>query len=309
VTFYLCAGCWAKNVELSGASSEFVEFNWSKGCVLRDSWIHDPQEANSGRGYGAHVLYWNSDHLVENNVFEKCRHSVAYEGGGSGCVVGYNFMWRDWESDSDPVWLGDDFIFHGAHPYMNLGEGNIHQQYVPDDIWGSSSHNTYFRNQATGAGDWPQTATENQRAVIVVRHNYGYNFVGNVLGTPGTALKSGPSSACGGDTLWSIGCEGFSSGESPPGDPQVLATLVHCGNYSYASQVGASPYGSFAAGALPGIDADCGQAIPASLYRNGKPAWFGSCPWPPIGPDVAGLVVDIPAKRMREHGSYTWGCP
>ena len=169
VTFSACAGCWAQNVDLSGASSEFVEFNWSKGCVLRDSMIHDPQQADSGRGYGAHVLYWNSDHLVENNMFEKTRHAVAYEGGGSGCVIGYNYLYRDWESDSDSAWLGDDLIFHGAHPYMNLAEGNIHQQYIGDNIWGSSSHNTYFRNQATAAGDWPAVATENRKAIVLVQ--------------------------------------------------------------------------------------------------------------------------------------------
>jgi hypothetical protein len=278
--------------------------------VLRDSTIHDPAEANSGRGYGAHVLDWNSDHLIENNAFVKCRHSMAYEGGGSGCVVGYNYLYRDWESDSDPVWLGDDMIFHGAHPYMNLAEGNIHQQYIQDFVWGSASHNTYFRNHATAAGDYSATATENQRAVILVQFSYDYNVAGNVLGTPGTALPNGPSSDCGsGDALWSVGCSGLSSGESPPGDPKVVSTLFHCGNYSHSSKASAAPYGSFTTGALPGIDADCGVQIPASYYLKAKPSWFGSCAWPPIGPDVKGYVSDIPAKRMLEHGSYTYGCP
>lgn len=27
------------------------------------------------------------------------------------------------------------------------------------------------------------------------------------------------------------------------------------------------------------------------------PPYFGSVPWPPIGPDVDGLVHDLPAKR------------
>jgi len=309
VTFDACAGCWAQNIDLSAASSEFVEFNWSKGCVLRDSNIHDPQRADSGRGYGAHVLYWNSDHLVENNLFEKTRHAVAYEGGGSGCVIGYNYLYRDWESDSDKVWLGDDLIFHGAHPYMNLAEGNIHQQYIGDNIWGSSSHNTYFRNQATAAGDWPAVATENRTSIVLVQWNRWHNLVGNVLGTPNTTVTSGPSSHCGADGLWSIGCSGISSSESPPGDPQVLASLVHCGNYSFASSAGNNLQAGFSGAPLPGVDASCSAAIPASLYLTSKPTWFGTCPWPPIGPDVSGFVTDIPAKRMREHGSYTYGCP
>ena len=36
-------------------------------------------------------------------------------------------------------------------------------------------------------------------------------------------------------------------------------------------------------------DTSAGQgALPASLYLTGKPSWFGSTPFPPIGPDVTG---------------------
>jgi hypothetical protein len=28
--------------------------------------------------------------------------------------------------------------------------------------------------------------------------------------------------------------------------------------------------------------------LPPSLYRSGKPGWFGSLAWPPLGPDVTG---------------------
>ena len=30
------------------------------------------------------------------------------------------------------------------------------------------------------------------------------------------------------------------------------------------------------------------QTLPASFYRSSKPSWFGSTPWPSIGPDVTG---------------------
>ena len=39
------------------------------------------------------------------------------------------------------------------------------------------------------------------------------------------------------------------------------------------------------------------RALPASLYRQQKPAFLGAVPWPPIGPDVVGLVNDVPAKK------------
>jgi hypothetical protein len=43
--------------------------------------------------------------------------------------------------------------------------------------------------------------------------------------------------------------------------------------------------------------------LPASLFLTAKPAWFGTTPWPAIGPDVtggsdqSGHAYDIPAKR------------
>ena len=43
----------------------------------------------------------------------------------------------------------------------------------------------------------------------------------------------------------------------------------------------------------PGI---VSRTLPESLFYTAKPAYFGTAPWPPIGPDVTGLVNDIPAK-------------
>ncbi len=133
--------------------------------------------------------------------------------------------------------------------------------------------------------------------------------MGNVLGAPGTAVANGPSSDCSQPGLWRIGCHSDSSGESPPAGSSVLSTLVHCGNQSYATSAGTSPASGFAGASLPGVDAACAGALPASYYLACKPAWFGSFPWPPIWPDVVGYASDIPAKRMYEHGSYTAGCP
>jgi hypothetical protein len=266
VHFYGCAGCWAKAVEVSGAFGEFVELQFSRGVVVRDGYFHDPQRADSGRGYGVHVMLWNSDHLIENNVMVKNRHSMAFEGGGSGVVVGYNYMLQDWESDSDPQWLGNDLITHGVHPYMNLVEGNVHQQFDLDDIWGSSSHMTYFRNNPTATGDYQVEATENLFSIIVDADNRWANLVGNVLGT---ATRHGATSY----------------------DAAVAGTVLACGN-------------GYVGSATP-VDAACPCALPESLYLSGRPGWFttpyGTVAWPPIGPDVAGSVSKIPAQLCYEN--------
>jgi hypothetical protein len=42
------------------------------------------------------------------------------------------------------------------------------------------------------------------------------------------------------------------------------------------------------------------------MFYSSKPAYFGSLQWPPIGPDVAGLVTDSPA-RARWNAYSTSG--
>ncbi len=52
-----------------------------------------------------------------------------------------------------------------------------------------------------------------------------------------------------------------------------------------------SPYGN----AVPTLgDTGAGQgALPVSFYLSSKPSWFGSAPWPAIGPDVSSGTIGI----------------
>ncbi len=53
------------------------------------------------------------------------------------------------------------------------------------------------------------------------------------------------------------------------------------------------------------------QVLPPSLYRSSRPSWWGSMPWPAIGPDVnggdipgyAGHAYKIPARRCYESAA------
>jgi hypothetical protein len=56
------------------------------------------------------------------------------------------------------------------------------------------------------------------------------------------------------------------------------------------------------------------QTLPASFFLDSKPSWFGTVPWPPIGPDVTGGNISglsghaykIPAQLCYENVStYT----
>jgi hypothetical protein len=114
------------------------------------------------------MLYFvNSDHLVEDNAFFVLRHAMVLEGGGSGNVFGYNDSTASQGNVGDG-WLFPDMITHGAHPYMNLFEGNIGVKLNFDNYWGSSSHNTAFRNWIERRSDPPdETVRYALRAVVL----------------------------------------------------------------------------------------------------------------------------------------------
>jgi hypothetical protein len=153
-------------------------------------------------------------------------------------------------------------------------------------------------------------------------HSRYFNVIGNVLGTPGYHTNYtdcyGSSSPClskpdgNGDvsiyTLGWCGNEGTNSpgkdgcGGAMVADANTPNTLMRWGNYDtvtnsvrfVASEVptGLSQFSN----PVPGS-----QSLPTSFYQPAKPSWWGSTPWPAIGPDVSGgsgpggHAYDIPA--------------
>ena len=92
---------------------------------------------------------------------------IVFGDGGGHCignVVAYNYV----TSVQGGSW--DVTFNHGPHNMLNLCEGNVFQNSFKDDgYFGSSSHNTLFRNVIPDQ--------------VALKHfcNY-YNIVGNVLG-------------------------------------------------------------------------------------------------------------------------------
>ena len=69
-----------------------------------------------------------------------------------------------------------------------------------------------------------------------------------------------------------------------PYDTLVASTMLRWGNYDYATRqvhwtVSEIP---------PGNAVPANQVLPASFYLSLKPNWWGTMPWPAIGPDVTG---------------------
>jgi hypothetical protein len=287
-----CLYCWARGVETDSAGSQnsasHCILQWSYGCEVRDSYFHDAYSSAGGVNYGVHFYFVNSDHKVENNIFRHNRHSVVFEGGGAGCAVLYNYI--DDNYTNDLTYLGNSCYNHGAHPYMNLFEGNIISHIVADDTWGSSSHCVVFRNwlwgDETGTGVPGFPPNSGYVAIDVFDKNSYYSFVGNVLGILGKHTNWSNA------TLRPAALSPYPSYSAPVVynyAPSISTTSLNHGNYDYKTNGVAYWEG--------GSD----HVLKNSLYYSSAPAWWCSeIPWPAIGPDVGAIHNDIPAKRRYE---------
>jgi hypothetical protein len=213
--------------------------------------------------------------------------------GANSCnVVAYNYV-----VNTDPGFW-DISINHSPHNMLNLAEGNVIDNFKDDGYFGSSSHNTLFRNRIGS---------------VNLKHfcNY-YNVVGNVLGVNGVSnayetetvdfWNAGirPIFALGYPNIGNDSYAGIQEATNPPDyhlltnnlvdpdnqklDRNVKATILRHGNFDYFNN------STVWDPAIPD------HTIPESLYFTSRPSWWGASPWPPIGSDLTPMLSQIPAE-------------
>jgi hypothetical protein len=291
---------WFKNIETynsgktsSGSPHIWMQFSYQN--EIRDSYFHHGESYDSGCSYGVEFYHWNSSHKVENNIIRDVRHAIAFEGGGSNCAILYNYTDDNGESVQgqgtvrDTSFLGEDTMAnHGAHPHMNLWEGNSSTSWWGDYTQGSSSHMTYFRNDVRcknttvplSSSPWLWSCVE------VEQYNYFYNIVGNVIGQ--SSFASGTVVDNGSGSKPAIYRFGYSSAGGGHTDSQSYSTAIKHGNYDYVTD------------GVAHWDGGADHTLPSSMYYNSKPPFFGSSAWPPFGSDLSPLVGTLPAKARYE---------
>jgi len=311
--FYMsgCAYCFVKGVEANYTDGDFVQIHWGYRDEVRDSYFsnaytHAPGQSDSD----IFIVDKTSASLIENNIIERGHVSVLLNWGAAGNVISYNYTEGEFDAGATNFVIGGIGL-HGAHPQFNLIEGNVMNQFYPDQVWGSSSHNTLFRNWTTGtskacnptSGRGTVTTScwspyQASRAMQIANLATYFNFVGNVAGsaaqnglsqsTSHVAILQYPSSRSydttnynftfgygeSGDDGSGSGCSGSTA--SSCHSTKAFSTALMHGNYTFADgKIGWS-------GTLP-------QSLPASFYLSSKPSWWGSSSaFPAIGPDVSG---------------------
>lgn len=293
---------WVKGVRSNDPNRNHVWMQWSSRIVVRDSYFFNTQNHQS-QSYGIET-YLSSDCLIENNIFQQVTTPFQGNGSSSGCVVGYNFTINN-VYNSSPGWMIAGNSLHAAGLDNILFEGNQANAAIFDNIHGTHNFATAFRNRYIGWEATKNTQTNAFQIYAGVRYN---NLIGNVLGQAGYHNHYADLAPSGTSPQTSIYVLGWSGNGGATGccanDTLVASTSMRWGNYDVVNAAvqwnsaevpsAISPYPN----TVPAT-----HTLPNSFYLAGKPSWFGSVPFPPIGPDVTGgtgpggFSYDIPAKN------------
>ena len=305
-----CYHCWITGVRSIKGQRNHIDLFQTSGAVIRNNYFFQSQTSGS-QSYGIEIAE-SSAGLIENNIFQQVVGPTVPD-AMSGFVIAYNMSIAGTGTNQ----LQDVYDSHNAGGGFNLFEGNQILGFFNDtSTWGSAGLSTLFRNRIVG---WEPGYTVQTNAFNIYSFARGYNLVGNVLGQPGyhTVYEAYPpnsytSTQCN-QALFYLGFSGggCASVNSVPNDTLVRSTLMRWGNYDTVNAAvqwnatEASPASAtyinanFSSSYFSGLS----HTLPASLYLSAKPSWWGTMPYPAIGPDVSsgtgpgGFSYNIPAAN------------
>jgi hypothetical protein len=297
----------------SAAGCGQIDIRYSTNLTITSNYWFDGTDPSVADHYGIRVRT-SSAMLIENNIIHFTRAPILMEQVGQ-VIAAYNYVihmvgTNGWD-------YAGAFDNHGVSGEFDLIEGNDDTIIDLENYHGNTMFATLFRNHMTGTD---QANGSSQSAPIM---NYGYNrftnILGNVLGKSGFAnnyqFVPGGSGNCN-TSIFNIGTGGDCAHVSWD-DPHGLASVYRWGNWDVVTNgtrfVSAEVPSALTLYAQP-VPPD--QTLPASMYLSAKPAFFGSTPWPAIGPDVTGgdvagaggHVFRIPARKCFEDTmGAAWG--
>ena len=293
VTLWYAANSWLLDVEVIGSHRTGVRLNGTYRTTVRGCKIHDKStSASLAEGvYGIFLNPYASANLIENNQVYNLTTGLMMNGQTSGNVIAYNYI-RDLAGTVESGNQNYNMSVagaHGAHPIMNLFEGNYGiGRLRADDVWGSSSHQVYFRNR--------QTISDKSYLRINVdlqKQQQFYSLVGNVLGTLGVESNyqlQGTDHQLGTTAIYRFGYQSDGDVLASDNDAQVYATTLRHSNWDAVNN--STILNDNFDTTLDSTDTDLAD----SLYLPAKPRWMGaSVNWPPIGPDQTPMYPTAPA--------------
>lgn len=287
VVFFNAANVWAKGVRILNTFTAQIQFDDSVHYTVEQSYLFgSSQNGNSGNDSKAIQVTNSCDGLIQNNIIQQVLVGTVEEGSECGSVYAYNFVIK--EATVNGV-QNQSFRSHANGNDYILREGNIGSNSYGETVHGTALMNTDFRNYYTG---WELNSPANYfwtNAYMTDPYARYRNVVGNVLGTPGYHTHYQTTTGNDQFAVYTLGIGNPNMSPPIPSDPLVASTMFRWGNYDVvngSSQFNNSevPSGiSVYPNSIPGS-----HTLPPSFYLASKPSWWGSMPWPAIGPDVTG---------------------
>jgi hypothetical protein len=310
-------GTWLKNVTVVNTPNYLVSISDSVQCEIRHCYLST--RVGSGSNGAGILMGASSSCLVEDNVLEKIGPHVEVNSGSSGNVFAYNFAENNFAGVPGNGLMGQSYDSnHAPHNSYNLWEGNVGSVFQSDGYFGSESEGTLYRNWFHGTCDTSEPSTDQfGRAVHLSRFSRNVSVVGNVLGRSGYSFtydNAGGGAGYGEHYAYllglpNIGNGGYNGNTAPPWadwgtspgpggfqelDLEVAATTIRKGNWNAKDA------------AIPESESLGGSKLPDSLYRCGKPDWFGALAWPPFDPNSPPDTADGLTAYKRLPAGQRW---
>jgi hypothetical protein len=301
IAMYSCAYCWVQGVEFNYPDGDPLDAFWAFRFDILSNYASNGFDKATGGNNGAiDIAYKSSAGRVENNIFDRATVSIEYNYGAAGNVFAYNYTTGAWENGS--LFLSISTYSHGTHPQFNLFEGNIMASHMYDVLHGSTSQNTSFRNWWIGTSlvCSPSSAPVTRTAITCSPGSWANNFLNPIFfGSDGQSMNAVGDVVGSAAELNVVGSHvavykwpGTAASSTAYGLSFGLSTGGDNGSNSFDST---TPFDtSFIHGLYNNIDGSTTwsgsvtHTLPASFYLASKPSWWGSMPWPAIGPDITG---------------------
>ncbi|MCP4262756.1 MAG: hypothetical protein GY774_35405 [Planctomycetes bacterium] len=316
-------GCWATeawNYYSGGAGYQVSLTNYATDCIIENNVLHQgtPNVHFSAGGTGSVFAYNYVDISVTNGGTDWAVYNVAGHRATPNMIL--------FEGNNVSI-MEHDMFWGNSIAFFHLRNHYDARQTIADFVGDLTP--------TSPAGYTPaQMAANNRTAIHINSAAFRWSIVGNTLGQSGDSYDGGQSQCtgagtsssqeapnndcCTGSGTGTCGYETEEHGEGPAiyrRDADVdefTDSIIRHGNYDYYnnSVIWCTEADTEKIANCQGTGID--QDLPDSLYLASKPSWWddqsasGKCrPWPPIGPDVSGYVMDIPAKDRYESETYS----
>lgn len=266
-------------------------------------------------------MNWQSTVFGVHNVFDGMN---LYEGNvGPGVILD-----DDW--GTGPITTFFRNYFNGHTLGTQRGAFSNSTNYNPWDIVTSSGHSWAATEYIAAGGGNPSSPTwfelaasygtsENTNPLNLMWGARGVNVIGNVLGdsTYDTQYQLSPttgSTSAADTSVYSMGFRSIQGTGAP--DNLVMSSLMRWGNYDAVTNAVRWDSTESSPGAIAFLSAQStpsSHTLPASFYLASQPSWWGTMPYPAIGPDVSGgtgpggYAYAIPAQTCYANGTFTNG--